>query len=172
MRKITQSWQKLFLLCFGIFLGTAFCMKWMEADFIMGGNKFTIIGLEISYSREQVSQILSSIDQRVKTILQYHLYFDFAFMAGVYPGIFSLCMIARQRSANRSLRNFLLIIGMLQAAALCCDVTENVFLLKWIGNQGQISHFGFYHLIVIIKWAIALLGALVAFPLTLRKYAK
>jgi hypothetical protein len=66
MRKITHSWQKLFLLCFGIFLGTTFCMKWMEADFIMGNNKFTINGLEISYSQEQVSQILSSIDQRVK----------------------------------------------------------------------------------------------------------
>lgn len=80
-------------------------------------------------------------------------------------------MMARQRCANRSLRNFLYLIGMLQAAALCCDVTENVFLLKWIGNQGQIRHFGFYHLIVITKWTIALLGALVAIPLSLRNYA-
>jgi hypothetical protein len=86
-----KGWKNIFLLCLGIFAGTGFCMKWVEGDFVQNGSLFTIIGLEISYPKEQVSAILSGLDGPVKTILRYHLCFDFAFMLGVYPGIAALC---------------------------------------------------------------------------------
>ncbi len=56
-----KNLQKLFLFCLGLFAGTAFCMKWMESDFVHNGSLFTIIGLEISYSKEKIISILSWI---------------------------------------------------------------------------------------------------------------
>ena len=32
MRKASSPWNRLFLFCFGLALGTSFCMKWMESD--------------------------------------------------------------------------------------------------------------------------------------------
>ena len=92
-----NNWQSFFIFCLGLFLGTAFCMKWMEADLRVNGEKFTIIGLELFYSKQKVAHIMASLDYRVQTILKYHLFFDFAFMAGAYPGIASLCMMAREK---------------------------------------------------------------------------
>jgi hypothetical protein len=125
-----KKWQKLFLWSFGLFAGTAFCMKWMEKDFIENGQPFTIIGLEISYSKEKIVSILSGIDEKVKTILRYHLSFDFLFMAGVYPGIASLCMIVRNKFRTRSVKNLLLTFAVLQTAAWGCDIYENICLLQ------------------------------------------
>lgn len=82
-----NRWKSLFLFSVGLFIGTAFCMKWMESDLWAHGKKFTILGLELFYSQEKLADILSTLDIRVKTILQYHLYFDFAFMAATYPGM-------------------------------------------------------------------------------------
>ena len=56
-----QGWRKLFLFSLGLFAGTAFCMKWMEKDFLFQGQLFTIIGLEISYSGDRLVEILSGI---------------------------------------------------------------------------------------------------------------
>ncbi|MEK7226966.1 MAG: hypothetical protein AAB221_14955, partial [Bacteroidota bacterium] len=73
--------QRIFILCLGLFAASAFCMKWIEADFIQAGEKFTIIGLEISYPKEKVSNILAGLDDHVKALLRYQLVFDFVFMA-------------------------------------------------------------------------------------------
>jgi len=164
-----KSWQKLFLCCLGLFAGTAFCMKWMEGDFIQNGEKFTIIGLEISYPKEKIEAILAGLDDRVRTILRYHLYFDFAFMAGVYPGIAALCMMAREKSAHTGLKNGLLVMAFLQAIALGCDIAENYYLLSWIKNPVIGNEFSFFHPVVFAKWGIALTGALLAIPLSLNK---
>ncbi len=164
-----RRWQKLFLFCLGLFVGTAFCMKWMEGDFWQNGQKFTIIGLEISYSKEQVLAILSGLDEHVKTILRYHLSFDFAFMAGVYPGIAALCMMARDKSANSVIRKTLLVFAALQLVAWGCDIAENCYLLKWIKKPDIGIEFGVFHLVVYSKWLIALSAALIAIPLAIRK---
>ena len=80
-----NRWKKLFIFCLGLAMASAFCMKWMESDFWVGDEKFDILGLELFYPAKKVAAILSGIDPHVKTILGYHLSFDFAFMAGVYP---------------------------------------------------------------------------------------
>lgn len=164
-----KGWQRLFLFCFGLFAGTAFCMKWMEGDFIQNGQLFTIIGLEISYSKEKVLAILSGLDDPIRVILRYHLYFDFAFMLGVYPGIAALCMMAREKSGSNFARKILLSLALLQVVAFGCDIAENSYLLKWIKNPVIGNEFGLYHFIVTAKWMIALLAALIAIPMVCTK---
>lgn len=164
-----KRWQKIFMYCLGLFAGTAFCMKWMEGDFWQNGQKFTIIGLEITNTKEEVMAILSGLDGHVRTILRYHLSFDFAFMAGVYPGIAALCMMAREKSVNKLVRKILLIAAALQIIAGGCDIAENYFLFKWVKNPAIGGEFGGYHFIVALKWIIALSGALLAIPFSIKK---
>jgi len=164
-----KSWKILFLFCLGLFAGTAFCMKWMEKAFIHNGSLFTIIGLEISYPREQVVSILSGLDGQVKTMLRHHPNFDFVFMLGDYPGIAALCMMAREKTGSNILRQILFWLAFSQIIAWACDVYENGSLLRWIKGPGTICGFGFYHLAVMVKWGLALTAALLAIPLSFRK---
>ncbi|MBL7747755.1 MAG: hypothetical protein JNM19_10035 [Chitinophagaceae bacterium] len=167
-----KGWQRLFIFCFGLFAGTAFCMKWMESDFIYNEKLFTIIGLEVTYPKEKVAAILGGLDGTVRRSLEYHLYFDFAFMVGVYPGILALCMMARNKSANRKMRLFLSVLAIGQFIAFGCDIAENWFLLQWLELPMIGSEFGVFHIIVYIKWILALSGALIAIPLALRRGQK
>jgi hypothetical protein len=90
-------------------------------------------------------------------------------MAGVYPGIGALCMMARAKSGEVALRSILLALAILQTVAFGCDIAENCYLLKWIKNPVIGNDFELYHLVVAVKWVIALTGALVAIPLVFRK---
>ena len=164
-----NRWRMLFHFCLGLFIGTAFCMKWMEADFIQDGRLFTIIGLEINYSKEKLTSLLAGLDGPVKTILRYHLNFDFAFMAGVYPGIAALCMMARHKAGNSLLRKILFAFAAFQVIAWGCDIAENYYLLKWIKNPVIGNEFGVYHFVVYTKWFIALAGIILAIPLAIKK---
>ena len=164
-----KHWQKLFLFCLGLTIGTAICMKLLEADFLVNGQKFTIIGLEITDSRERVVAIISGMNEHVKAILRYQLYFDFAFMAGVYPGIAALLMMAREKINNVFIKKILLVLALLQIVAWGCDIAENRYLLTWIKSPVIGNEFKVYHLIVYSKWLIALLGALIAIPLVIKR---
>ncbi len=163
-----KQFQRIFWVCFGLFAGSAFCMKWMEGDFISQDSKFSIIGLEISYSREKVQEVLAGLNDKGKTILSYHLYFDFAFMTGVYLGIMSLCMMARYKQVNVIFKNLLLVLTLLQIIAFVCDITENVYLLSWLKNSRVGDGFAAYHLVVVIKWSVALTGVLAGIIFSLR----
>lgn len=169
MNNSYKLWRRLFLFSLGLFAAAAFCMKWMEGDFIQNGQKFTIIGLELTYTKERVAGIFAGLDEHVRTILRYHLSFDFAFMAGVYPGIAALCMLARGKLAGAGIRKILLVFAALQLVAWGCDIFENLSLLKWIKNPSIGDEFSFYHFVVSAKWIIALTGALLAVPFAFRK---
>lgn len=162
-----NQWKKLFLFALGLFIGTSFCMKWLEACFFLNGQRFTILGLELFYPKEKVAFILS--DEHVKAILRYHLSFDFAFMAGVYPGIAALCMMAREKAGADTLKKILAFLAALQLIAWGCDITENLYLLKWVKNSTIGNDFGQYHFIVAAKWIIAITGVLVSAPFALRR---
>ena len=162
-------WKRLFLFGLGLVIGTAFCMKWMEEDLWVNNEKFTILGLELFYAKEKVQEILSTLDYRVQTILRYHLYFDFAFMAGVYPGITSLCMMAREKVASSRLEKTLYILAALQLLAWAADIVENYCLLLWIKEPVIGNEFEWYHGVVAVKWTIALAGTLLSIPIVLRK---
>lgn len=168
MTRKYDSWQRLFLFCLGIFIAAAFCMKWMEGDLIANGKKFTVIGLEISYPKEEIVNIFSIMDAPVKATLRYHLSFDFIFMPGVYLGIIALAMMGRYKTGSAFIKKLLLGLGITQLIAWGCDITENIFLLKWINHPQIGNEFLAYHYIVIAKWIIAVTGIVVSIPLVIR----
>jgi hypothetical protein len=137
-------------------------MKWMEDDLLAGGEKFSILGLELSYSKAKIETLFQQMDDRVRTILRYHLYFDFAFMAGVYPGILAGCMLVRKNHGWKVMRQLLLVAGLAQFAAWVADIAENYFLLSWSHRGVASDEFTLYHFIVGAKWLIALGGIVMA----------
>jgi len=158
MRAAYQRWVKLFLFSFGIAIASSFIMQWLAGDFWMGEEKFSILGLELFYSKKQVIDVLTQIKQPAKIALNYQLIFDFAFMAGVYPAIASLCMMAREKITGKGGRNFLFALAILQPVAWAFDVTENIYLLNWLDKPEIGDEFSMYHNIVAAKWIIALVG--------------
>jgi hypothetical protein len=165
-----NRWKPLFLFCLGLAMASAFCMKWMEQDFIVGTEKFSIMGLELFYPLEKVETILKGLDARVSTILRYHLYFDFVFMAGIFPGIAALCRMARKRAGTKTLKNILASLAILQLLAWALDITENCYLLGWLKDPDiDANDLMLFHIIVAIKWVIALLGTFTAIPFFLIK---
>jgi hypothetical protein len=164
-----QQWKKLFLFCLGLAVSAAFCMKWMENSFWVKDEKFTIIGLELIYTKEKMISILSGIADHVKTILRFHLSFDFAFMAGVYPGITALCMMAREKIKPGLFKEILFVAGVFQLVAWGCDIAENSFLLSWIRQPVIEKGFTLYHGIVWTKWLLALAGLILSLPFVFRK---
>ena len=159
MKNDSFHWQRLFLFCFGLFIAGAFAMKWIESDLLYNDEKISIFGLELFYPKEKIIEIFSGINDKVKTILGYHLSFDFIFMAGCYPGITCLCMIARGKISTKSIKSILFILAFLQIVGWTFDVIENFYLLKWLKNPVIGGEFGFYHVVVYSKWTIALTAA-------------
>ncbi len=164
-----KRWRALFLFCLGIFAATAFCMKWMEPGLRQNGQLFTVIGLEIGYSKQQLTTILGGLDSPIKAILRYHLSFDFVFMAGVYPGIAAVCMMGREKTSKRFLKNTLFLLACLQVIAWGCDIVENSYLFSWIKRPIGGNEFGRYHFFVFTKWIIALGAVTIAIPFATRK---
>ena len=140
-------------------------MKWMESDLLYNNEKISIFGLELFYPKEKIVEIFSGINDKVKTVLGYHLSFDFIFMAGCYPGIASLCMMASIKVAGKNLKRILFLLAVLQIFGWTFDVIENYYLLKWLESPVFGGEFGFYHVVVYCKWIIALTGALFALTL-------
>jgi hypothetical protein len=158
MRSKSIPWSGLLLFCSGLFIASTFAMKWMEGDLVFNNEPVSIFGLELYYSKDKIIEIFSGINARIKTILGYHLYFDFIFMAGVYPGIASLCMIASEKINGRALKIILFGLAFLQLFAWGFDIIENYYLLKWLRQPVIGEEFGFYHVVVYTKWGIALTG--------------
>ena len=124
------------------------------------GEKFALLGLNF-YPKETVLAILNSLDSPV--------FFDFAFMAGIYPGITSLCMMARENLVSPLVRQILLVLAWFQLLAWGFDIIENYYLLSWIQKPQIGNEFGLYHFIVGAKWIVALAGFVFAIPLVLRR---
>ena len=157
-----QRWKLLFLFCIGLAVGSSFCMKWLESYFEVNGESFNMFGLELFYSKEKIGFIFSNLDERARTALQHHLYFDFAFMTGVFPAISCLCMMARTRVASKTIQTLLFILASLQVLAWAGDITEDLYLLKWLDHPVIGNEFGTYHVIVAAKWMIGIAGFLLA----------
>jgi hypothetical protein len=160
-------WRSLFLFCLGIAIATTFIMEWLANDFWINDEKFSILGLELFYSKKEILTVLTQIELPARIALNYQLIFDFAFMAGVYPGIASLCMMAREKIMRKGLRNILFAFAMLQPVAWAFDIVENSYLLHWMEKPEIGDEFNMYHNIVAAKWLIALIGTLTAIIVTI-----
>jgi hypothetical protein len=167
MKNSSSRWNRLFLFCLGLFLGASFAMKWMENDLIYKGSNISVLGLEMYYPKERIIEIFSGIDDKVKTILSYHLSFDFIFMAGCFPGIACLCMIASTKVNSKNIKRALFILAFLQFVAWAFDIAENYYLLKWLKSPVIGDEFGFFHIVVYSKWIIAITSALFALSILL-----
>jgi hypothetical protein len=167
-----EKWKSLLLFCAGLAAGSAFCMKWMEPDLWAGNEQFTIMGLEIFYSHEKVAAVMKGMDESTRRILEYHLHFDFAFMAGIFPGIASLCMIAASRLSRFLLKRLLVILAALQTLAWGLDIIENMQLISWIRGKPLGNEFVSFQYVVIVKWVIALVGAITAIAVLLFTWKK
>jgi hypothetical protein len=172
MRSFHSRWRGLFLFSLGIAISTTFIMQWLATDFWLDDRNFSILGLELFYSKKEVIQILSQIKQPARIALNYQLIFDFAFMTGIYPAIASACMLVREKMMNPVYRNVLFALAMTQPVAWAFDITENIFLLGWMDKPVIGDEFSMYHNIVAAKWVIALAGALCAIVLQLVKPAR
>jgi len=159
-----SSWKKLFYFCLGLFLASAFCMKWMEPEFISRGKMFSIMDLELYLGKDELQQLLLNLDDKTSTIVNYHLHFDFLFMAGVFPGIACLCMLTRARiqKERRSIRSILFVMASLQLFAWSFDIYENTHLLKWLKHPDLIDNIGLYHALVRSKFVLAFSGVIIA----------
>jgi hypothetical protein len=153
-----SKWNRLFYFFLGLFIAGSFSMKWIENDLVYNGDKISIFGLELFYKPEKIMLIFSGIDDKVKTILGYHLSFDFVFMAGCYPGIACLCMMAGEKVKNKNAKIFLRLLACFPLLAWAFDVVENYYLLKWLATPVIGPEFGFYHAVVYSKWILALSG--------------
>src|SRR4030095_8770032 len=122
MKNNFLRWNRLFLFCLGLFIAGAFAMKWIENDLIYNGEKISIFGLELFYPKEKIMEIFSGINDKVRTILNYHLSFDFIFMAGCYPGIASLCMLAAEKVSPINIKRILFILAFIQLFAWAFDI--------------------------------------------------
>lgn len=156
MRPESSCLKWLFAGFLGLAAGAAFCMKWMEPGFYNQGGIFTIIGLEISYTAPQIRNLLESLDPVVREKLRLHLYFDFAFMAGVYPAIATACLWVRSNRRSSAWRKILAAAAASQVLAWGCDVAENRYLLDWLENPERVAGLGSYHAVVWLKWGLAL----------------
>jgi hypothetical protein len=167
-----MNWNRLFLFCLGLFIASSFAMKWMESDFVYNNETISIFGLEFFYPAKKIEAIFLGMDAKVKTILGYHLRFDFVFMAGVYPGIACLCMMAAEKIIGRNVRRILYAFAFLQLIAWSFDVVENYYLLKWLKTPAIGNEFEFYHVVVYSKWIIALTGVCMALAVLITAVCK
>lgn len=167
-----KQWNKLLFFCVGLSIGVGFCMSWMESDFRVNGEKFTMIGLQLFYSRQRLAQILSGVDDHVRSILDYHLHFDFALMTGIFPGATCLCMIARNKIVSGSWKKFFFTLANCQLLGWAGDITENLYLLKWLERPVTGNEFILYRFIVTSKWIIGLLAPAFAIPVILLRQKK
>ena len=172
MRSTDNRWKKLFLFCLGITIATCFIMQWLASDFWLDDKKFSILGLELFYSKKEILTVLTQIKEPARIALNYQLVFDFAFMAGVYPCIACLCMMAREKIDKSSMRSLLFALAMLQPVAWIFDIIENSFLLNWLEKPVIGDEFSMYHNIVTLKWLIALIGVFTAMGMLLFKPGK
>ena len=159
-----SSWKKLFYFCLGLFFASAFCMKWIESEFVNNGKPFSIMDLELYLGKDELQQLLQGLNDKTRTIVNYHLHFDFFFMAAVFPGIASLCMLARERMTNerRLIRSILFIVAALQLIAWSFDIYENRHLIKWLKDPASIDEVVLYHLLVRSKFILAFSGIMIA----------
>lgn len=152
---------KLFFFCLGLFLASTFCMKVIERDITRKAPALSVMKLELTYSRQETTELLLAADPVQKDKLRYVLLFDFVFMAGCFPGIALLCLFVRKKYQSRGFRFALLVLAVLQLASWVLDIYENRSLLQWLQEPGSVQRFGLYRFIVQLKWILALAGVAV-----------
>lgn len=163
MPQIQVNLYVLFLPFLAIFIVTTIMMARIAKKFITKNNRpFSIFNLEFPGSDENLSSLVLKMNDDVKQSVKKHLYVDYVFMAGVYPGIAILCFIAAGAADSEIGSKILLAMGWLQIVPWICDIIENIILLKKINHPLPIKE-NLYRLLKYLvgtKFFIAVLGVI------------
>lgn len=169
MQWILQNWWLLFIAALVIFLVTGVWLNKLAQKFFIepGGIKFNIMDLELPASETSFYNLIGAMNEKVKTAVRRHLWVDFLFMAGAYPGIALLCLKASAKMEYAGKWIFLA-LAVLQIISWLFDILENRFLLRRVNKpvtllpppieEGSKS-FRSYQFVVKTKFVIALTAA-------------
>ena len=69
MRSTDNRWNKLFLFCLGITIASTFIMQWIANDFWLEDEKFSILGLELFYSKKEIINVLTQAKEPARIAL-------------------------------------------------------------------------------------------------------
>jgi len=161
MHDALRRWRGLFLFCLGLFAASLFVMQWLEADFWSGDERFSIVGLQLFYSKRDVLAVLTEMKQPTRIALNYDLVVRFVFMTGFYPAIACACMMTRETARRTATKNILFALAMLQPVAWVFDIAANFLVMGWIDKPEIGNEFRTCHNLVVVKWSIALAGIFV-----------
>ncbi len=171
---ITSNWMW-FCIAFGMVLVKSFMMRIQSMNFYTQDvviRRFSIMDLVFPASPLEVVLLIKGIyglpvKRRKKTLqsLKAQLYIDFLFMPAVYGTIFLACMKVSLVMKSFSGQELFADLAWIQILPFICDILENIYLLNKISPNiapsKQAVHKAF-HLLEIIKWGIALTGAICA----------
>lgn len=181
---IDEYWWYLIYAFFAIIAITTFFMRRAALGFIYDRwteRTFSIMDLEFPTSVRYYTYIMTSLKMKYNVSeklplisLRKNLYWDFLFMAGIYPFIALLVLHAAKFDFINS--SLFKLIAISQLLAWLLDVIENCLILKTTKNpkyflknpvdnlkiedseQESRPIFKIYKFIVVLKWVIALVG--------------
>ena len=132
-------------------------------------RRFSIMDLEFPASPRELTNIINGIYQlpsnRSEKTLRFvkaHLYTDFLFMPFAYGSIFIACIKVSEKMYSFGHIVFVA-LAWLQILAWLLDVVENIYLLnklKPTAIPSQESVHKAYQTLQVVKWGIALTGAI------------
>ncbi|MBX3253228.1 MAG: hypothetical protein KF862_03720 [Chitinophagaceae bacterium] len=171
-----HTWH-VFVWSFGAMLLVTFFMMRQAKNFITLDpipRSFSIMELEIPATGQELVNIIKGIfklpgnDGRaaVKAVKN-QLYLDFLFMPLAYGSIALVCLRVANKVSQEWLKYIFIFLAVLQLVAWLCDIVENIYLLKKMGEGDAVSlpakqvHKA-YIIMVSSKWAIALTATTLA----------
>ena len=163
----------LFALLLLITVAATGLMSRIARDFkLQDGGKFSIMHLELPQSKEGINLLMAAFAPGTQKAVLNQLNADYIFMAGCYPGIVVLCLIAIRRITNlnalqkdldkkqtgKEWKKLLLALAILQLFAWGLDVWENAQLESWLQAGAADDNIGFFKARTYLKFGIGFAG--------------
>lgn len=147
---------RLFFLCLAMTVVAFAVMKYFEKQFRFNdenNTSFSILDVEFAKSKDGLSGMYDKMDRSVRESLRAHLFTDYFFMTGCYPGIAALCLLVAVR--EKKLRTLFVTLACLQVLPWLFDVTENIQLVCWMDNKECQESFSLFKILVRAKFGLA-----------------
>lgn len=161
--------RKLFCFFFVIALLSAMWMGLLSQEIREKGmTDFSIMQLELPKDAMHLQQTLGAFHQyEVTDTVNTHLWVDFLFMLGAYPGI-AVWLLWLRRGSNKNLSRLLAIVAASQLIPLVLDIIENSHLLTAIEGDSLDIPVNTLKNMVYCKFVIAYSGVTLALAMTIK----
>lgn len=165
----------LFALVLFITLAANAWMAFVGRDFkLSDGSRFSIMNMELPQSGDSLQAMMANLAPGTKEAVLKQLNIDYIFMAGCYPAIAILCLIAIRRIAQINIlqkdlnktqtgalwKNLLMALAIMQLAAWGLDVWENAQTEHWLHASRIDGNIIFFKARVYTKFGLAFAGFL------------